>query len=206
MDAALGDDDPIPRRARHELELRAPVDPEGGEVARVDPDRVGAEAHGPLQFVRIVGLDERVEPELPRPLLEPRRVCVVEVAEQEQDAVGAGFRERGEVVLGAEEALAEEWQTRRRPRRTQVVEGAAEALVDEDRDRGRSRPGERGRESGGIGSRPKVSGGGGAPLDLGDRSEAGTRECVPEPAHVRPPPPRARTRRAAPTARRPRPS
>jgi hypothetical protein len=65
-DAALGDDDRSRGAVRDELELRAPVDRERREVAGVDPDHRRAEGHAPLELVRVVRLDERVEAELGR--------------------------------------------------------------------------------------------------------------------------------------------
>src|SRR5205814_6344078 len=100
--------------------------PEGGEVAGVDADGVGAERDRPRELLRVVGLDERVEAELAGPPLELRRPRVVEVAEQEEDGVGSRLRERADVLLGAEEALAEQRQARRRARRPEIVDRPAE--------------------------------------------------------------------------------
>ena len=83
LDAALRDDDPVPRSASDEVELGAAVDLERGEVARVDPDRVGAEGDGAVELLGGVGLDEGVETEVAGGCHESRGGTIVEVAEQE---------------------------------------------------------------------------------------------------------------------------
>ena len=67
--AALGDDDAVVREIvalSDEVELRAAVDREGGEVARVDADHRRAERDRALELGGVVRLDERVEAELVR--------------------------------------------------------------------------------------------------------------------------------------------
>ena len=68
VDRALRDHDAVARRAGDELELRAAVDRERGQVAGVDADRIGAERDGARELVRVVRLDERVETERARVL------------------------------------------------------------------------------------------------------------------------------------------
>ena len=183
MDAALGDHDSIPRRPRHELELCAAVDLERCEVARVDPDRVGAERDRPLELLGVVRLDERVEPERRGGAHELCGARVVEVAEQDERRVGSRLSETPQVVLLAEEALAEERCVGGRAGRAEVVERAAEALVDEDGERCRAGRREARGERGGIGVGPQVADRGRAPLDLRDPGEAGAGERVAKPRH-----------------------
>ena len=64
MNAALGDDDPVARCPRDELELSGAVDPECRQVAGIDADHGGAEPHRTVELAGIVSLHERVEPEL----------------------------------------------------------------------------------------------------------------------------------------------
>jgi hypothetical protein len=128
-----------------------------------------------------VRLDERVEGELRRVVHQPRGLAVVEVAEQEQDGVGAAFLRDVEVLLLGEEAFGEQRQRGRRASRAEVVPAAAEPLVDEDRAGRRPRSLERGGEAGRVGVGTKVACRGRASLHLGDRAEAGLRKGVAEP-------------------------
>ena len=188
VDAALGDHDARPRGARDELELRRAVDRERLQVARVDPDRVGAESDRAVELRRRVRLDERVHPELGRPALECRDARVVEVAQQQEDGVGTGAAQLLELLRAGEEALGEQGEAGRGAGRAEVVDRAAEALVDEDGDRGRAGALEGRGERGRLGVRPEVARRGGAALDLRDRREPGPRERVTKPAHQQPPP------------------
>jgi len=63
-DAALGDDDAVPRSCRDEIQRGAAVDFERAEVAGVDPDYVGAELDGAFHFFRVMSLNQGVEAEL----------------------------------------------------------------------------------------------------------------------------------------------
>ena len=110
-----------------------------------------------------------------------RRLAVVEVAEEEQHRVCARFPGRAQVLLGREEALREQRQPDARARRPQIVPVAAEALVDEDGDGGCARALVVGSERSGLGIRTDVAERGRAPLELGDRAEAGLGERVPKP-------------------------
>ena len=86
---------------------------------------------------RVVGLDERLEPEIGGGREESRHLVVVEIAQQQERRIRAGLACRAQVVGAREEALREQRQRGRGARRAQVVPRAAEALVDEDRDRSR---------------------------------------------------------------------
>ena len=181
VDPALRDDDSVARDPRHELELRAPVDREAAEVARVHSDDLGLERDRALELLGVVGFDERVQPE-PSSLGEQRPCArVVHVAEQDQRGVGAGCLQLGEVGLLREEALAEQRELRRCARGAEVVERAAEAVVDEHREGGRSVVGELRREQRRVGIAAQLARRRRASLDLGDRSEPGCGEGVAEP-------------------------
>ncbi len=173
LDSRLGDDHPVARRPRDELELRAPVDREVGEVARIDPDHLGAECDRPLELGRVVRLDERVETELFRVRLQRGRTLVVEVAQEQEHRVRAGELRLEQLQLLGEEALREQRHVRCRPCGLHVRERAAEALVDEDRHGCRARALERDGELDRVGARAQISRGRRAPLHLGDRTETG---------------------------------
>ena len=75
-----------------------PVDPERAEVAGVDPDHRGVEGEGAVELGRVVRLDQRVEGELAGGARQRGQLPVVEVAQQEEDCVRAGFLRGPEVV------------------------------------------------------------------------------------------------------------
>ena len=184
--AALRDDD---RRVGEgaapsdQVELRGSVDGKRGEVARVDADHRRAQRGGALQLMAVVGLDERLQPQLAGAAQQPCRRGVVEVAQQEQHGVGARLARRAQVLLRREEALREQRQPRGRARRAQVVPRAAEAVVDEHRDGRGARPLVRGCEPRGVGVRPDVAERRRPPLDLGDGAEPRAGERIPK-AHA----------------------
>ena len=80
VDAALGDDEAVAWDARDEPELRAAVDLEAAEVSCVHADDLRLELHRAFQLVRVVSLDERVQPQPPRPGEQRLRSSVVDVA------------------------------------------------------------------------------------------------------------------------------
>ncbi len=133
VDGALGDDDPVARRAGDERELGAPVDGEGAQVAGVQPDRVGAEPDGAVELAGVVRLDERVKADLLREGHERRGARVVQVAEDQQRGVGACLARGAQVVRRREEALGEQRQLRGGAGGAQVVPAAGEELVDKHR-------------------------------------------------------------------------
>ena len=181
VDPALRDDDSVARDPRDELELRAPVDREAAEVARVHADDLRLERDRALELLRVVGFDERVQPE-PSSLGEQRPCTrVVDVAEQDQRGVGARRLQLGEVGLLGEEALAQQRELRRCARGAEVVERAAEAVVDEHREGGCAVVGELRREQRRVGVAAELACRRRTSLDLGDRSEPGCRKGVAEP-------------------------
>jgi len=141
-----------------DLQLRPPVDHEGIEVARVDPDRVGSELDGAPELVSVMRFHEGVQPESLRGSHQQARLVVVQVAQQEQHGIGAGLAQRRQVSRFAEEALREQRQPRRLSRRPQVVDRAPEALVHQDRDRSGACAFEFGSEGCRISSGTKISG------------------------------------------------
>ena len=87
-DAALGDDRPVARGARNEVELHGTVDLERAQVARVHADHLGVERNRACELVGVVRLDEQVEPEGVRLVHEQAGAPVVDVAQEEQRRVG----------------------------------------------------------------------------------------------------------------------
>ena len=64
---ALGDDDRVVlAESSDEVELLCAIDLEGRQVPRVDADHLRAERNRAVELVRVVRLDERLEPELAR--------------------------------------------------------------------------------------------------------------------------------------------
>jgi len=108
VNGALGDDDPVARSVRDQLELPAAVDGERRQVARVDPDRVAAERGGTLELLLVVGLDERVEADRLGVRHQGSRTPVVEIAQDEERRVGTCGLQVVELGLFGEESLAEE--------------------------------------------------------------------------------------------------
>jgi hypothetical protein len=101
-----------------------------------------------------VGLDERVEVQLPGERHQAGGGSVVEIAKQEQNGVRAEQLQLGDLVRVAEEAFGEERQRRPRPRGRQVLGRTAEALVDQHRDRRCARSLEVTRQPGRVRVRP----------------------------------------------------
>ncbi len=107
-DSALGHDDAVARSSCDELELPAPVDLEGAEVAGVQPDDRRAERGRARQLLGVVRLHERVEAELAGDREELASLSVVEVAEEKEHGVCAARLRRLEVVPRREESLGEQ--------------------------------------------------------------------------------------------------
>ena len=188
MDRALRDHDAVPGCPADEIELRAAVDGERGQIAGVDPDRVGSESRRTLELSRVVRLDERVEPDRPCVGHERGGPPVVEVAQDQKRCVGARVLQVVELRLGREEPLGQERQPGGGARSTKVVDGAREALVDEDRDGCRAGLLELRRQPGRIRVGPEVARRGRSPLDLGDCRQPAPRERVAKPSHQAEPP------------------
>ena len=136
--------------------------------------------------VRVVRLDERVEADGGGGGHQSRAGRVVEVAQDEQNRVGAGLDRRAQVVVRREEALREERELRPRPGGAEIVPAPAEALlVDQHRHRSRAGALVAGGESCRVGVRAEVAERGRAALHLGDRLQPRCRERIPEAAHYR---------------------
>ena len=160
----------------HEPQLGGAVDGERREVAGVDADRVRAERQRPRELGAVVRLDEGIQAGRGRRGHEARTGHVVEVAEQEQQRVGARFGRGLHVGFIREEALGEQGDAGRGPRGPQVVPAAAEALgVDEDRHGGGPGPLVGGGKLGGVGIGTQVAHGRRAALDLRHRGKAAAR-------------------------------
>ncbi len=133
-DPALGDDDAVAGCLGNELELARTVDCKRGEVASVDPDRVGIECDRSLELALVVCFDEGIEPTCRGLSHELGSRSVVEVAKDEEDRVGPSLGGNMDVRLGAEESLREEWEGGSSPGSTEIVPASAETLaVNEDR-------------------------------------------------------------------------
>ena len=141
-------------------------------------DHGRAEARRAVELLGVVRLDERVEPEPLGVGHQRRGRRVVEVAEDEERGVGAGFAHLAQMLGRREEALREERDVGHGPGGAEVVERAGEALVDEHRDRARA--GARVRRDDVLDARVRtdVAHRRRAPLELGDRAEPGLRERV----------------------------
>jgi hypothetical protein len=128
-----------------------------------------------------VDLDQAVEVEQPRLLVEQRQVLVLQRRDDQQHGVGTVHRRLVELVDVDDEVLLQDRQARRRPRRPQVVERAAEVgPVGEHRERGGTAALERGTDlrdgrPGGDLSRAR-----GTALELGDQREAGSDQRLAE--------------------------
>ena len=106
------------------------------EVAVVDPDHVGVGLQRPLQLTLVVDLDQAVEVEAARLLVERAQLGVVERADDQQHRVGAVDRRLVELVGVDDEVLAQDRQVAGGPGGAQVLERAAEVgLVGEHRER-----------------------------------------------------------------------
>jgi hypothetical protein len=182
-DAALGDDDPVTRGRCDELELRAPVDREGSQVAGVEPDHGSVECGGARELLGVVCLDERVEAKLGGHLQQLARLCIVEVAEQEKDCICSIRAGLEEICAIKEEPFGEEREGGRRARGAQIVPGPGEALVHEDGDRRGACALECRCKRGRVGIGSKVACRRGAPFHLGDCAQTGGGEDVAEAAH-----------------------
>jgi hypothetical protein len=89
--------------------------------------------------IGVVSLDERIEACGRRLVHEPARRRVVEVAQKEEQGVGAGLPGERDVVATAEEPLGEKGHVGCRTSGSQIGPAAAEALgIDEYRDGGRT--------------------------------------------------------------------
>ncbi len=182
-DSALGHDHTVARDAGDELELGAAVDREVDQVTAVDAQTVGAQSQATLQLFGVVRLDQRIQSQLGAVGAQARHLLIGEIAQDQQEGVGASTCQLADLSLLAEEALADQRRAGRRAGCAQVVDRTGEALVHQHRDRRRARLGEVLRQSGRIGVRAQLAGRGRLSLDLGDRLQARSGECFAEAPH-----------------------
>ena len=152
------------------------------EVAVVDPDHLGVGLQRPLQLALVVDLDQAVEVERARLVVERAQVLVVEGADDQQHRVGAVHRRLVELVGVDDEVLADDRQAAGGAGRAQVLQRAAEVrLVGEHRERRRAAA-LVGADLGGDGRRVggDLAGAGRAPLELGDQREPGAHQRLVE--------------------------
>ena len=94
------------------------------EIKRRSPSagdlRPDAEPHGTVELVGVVGLDERVEPELRRRQEKFGRQRVVEVAQEQQHGVRTGGAQLSELGARRDEALRQQGQLRGRAGRNEI--------------------------------------------------------------------------------------
>ena len=205
--AALGDDDAVARRrARRARAARARSIAKVARSRALIPIDRRVERDRALELLRVVRLDERVEPELVG-----ARQQLARRARRRGRAAGAARRRRrpraarAQLVLGREESLREQRQRRspraRRAGRRQVPPKRSSTSIETAAAPARSYAA---RERGRVGVGPQVAGRRRAALDLGDRGEPGPASAsreAPISRHLA-----ARTRRARRAARRRRPS
>ena len=115
--------------------------------------------------------------------LKCRRLCVVEVSQQEQNGVRTGRVHRLDLLLPREEPLGEQREGGCLARTREISDVSVEALIDEDRDRCGTCRLECGRELGRIRPGPQRSGRRRPALDLCDRGQARSREGLPKAPH-----------------------
>ena len=134
------------------------------QVAVVEPDEPGVRRERALELPLVVGLDERLEPDLERPVDEAREALRRMEDGEQQDEVGAGRAEVRQLDRLDDELLGEDRDAHRRPDGPQVVDGSAEPVrLAQDRDRGRAaglvgpRAGDDVLVRGGDGARPTAS-------------------------------------------------
>ncbi len=86
------------------------VDLEAPQVAVVDADHVDVELERDLEILLVVDLDERVEIEGLRLVVEVRQLIRIERGDDQQDGVGAEDRRFEELVGVDDEVLAKDRQ------------------------------------------------------------------------------------------------
>ena len=173
-DPALGDDGLAGGHVGHQLVGRPHVDGPLVEVAVVDPDHLGVELKRALELAVVVDLDQAVEVEPPRLVVDRARARRrSSAADDQQHRVGAVDRGLVQLVRIDDEVLAEDRQLARLAGGAQVVERAAEALLlGQDRERRGAAPLVGADPIDDLGRGGDVAGARRAALELGDHREA----------------------------------
>ena len=128
-DAALGDDDRVGGNERRQPLADFERGLEGPEVAVVDADQPAFERQRALEFGLVVDLDQHVEAEVVRGLVERARRLVVDRRHDDEDAVGAPGARLQHLIGIEEEILAQDRQRRRRARLDQMLRVALETTA-----------------------------------------------------------------------------
>ena len=145
-----------------------------------------ADLAGLYDEARALDLDDRVEVERPRLIVQPAEVLRLQGSDDEEDRVRAVNRGLDELVGIDHEVLAKQGQIRGRARGPEVVQGAAEpAVLGEDRERGGAATLVRADHllDGDAGA--DLPGARRAPLELGDQRQAGANERLLERSRAR---------------------
>ena len=186
-DAGFGHDQAI---VGNELaQPRRPLDVhlEGPQVAVVEADEACTARQRTLELSRVVHLDERLHPELERPLDETRQPAGGVQDGEQQDEVSARRPEQRQLDLLDHELLGQDREGDGRPDRAQVVERAAEPVrLAQDRDRGgATRLVGSGASDEVVAGRSDPPGRRRRPLELGDQVETGGRQALGDRARTR---------------------
>ncbi len=176
----LADDEPVLRDERAEADRPLGVDVEGPQVAVVQADEPRSRRERTLELLLVVGLDERLEPDLDGARDKPGEpLRRMEDGEQEHE-IRAGRPEVGQLDRFDDELLGQDRDRDGRPNGPQVVDRAAEPVR-------LAQHGDGDRASGLVGPSPghdvlvaigDVAGRRRAPLDLGDDVKAGCGEPI----------------------------
>ena len=93
---------------RRELAGRLHVHLEGAEVAIVDADHFRADLQRALEVILVVDLDDAVEVELDRLLVEEVEILVGEAGDDQEHGVGTGNRRLPQLIRVDDEVLAQD--------------------------------------------------------------------------------------------------
>ena len=172
-DARFADHQPVVRHQRSQSQAQLGVDLKRAQIAVVQPDQAGVGGQGRLELALVVDLDERLQAQLAGQLGEAGELLCRQDGGEEQDHVGAGGAQDGELALVDDELLGEDRERDRGPDRAQVGDRAAEPVrLAQDGDGARAA----GLVGSGQGDRIGVGGDGPgrrrAALDLGDEMQA----------------------------------
>ena len=127
-DAGLRHDEPVVRHEVAQPRRHLGIHLERPQVAVVQADDPGAARDGRLDLGRVVGLDERLEPDLERSLDQSRQRLGLVEARQEQDEVRAGRAQHRELDLLDDELLGEDRDADRGAHGPQVRDRTAEPV------------------------------------------------------------------------------
>ncbi len=104
------------------------VDVQRPQVAVVEPDDAGTGREGTVELARVVGLDERLEPEVERGVDETREPARRMEHREEEDRVGAGRPEERELARVDDELLGQDGDGHRGADGRQVGHRATEPV------------------------------------------------------------------------------